>query len=128
MRVLLDTHTFLWAGLNSPKLSEHARAIFDDPAAQVSVSVVSLWEIAIKLGKGTLNLSEPFEPFVNRVLQELVVDRLPIKMPHLNCLTSLPYHHRDPFDRLLIAQALAEGVPLLSADAELDAYGLQRIW
>lgn len=128
MRVLLDTHAFLWAGMNSPKLSANARAILDDSSNHVSVSVVSLWEMAIKLGKGNLSLDEPFESFVGRVFQDLVVDRLNIELPHLKLVTTLPHHHRDPFDRLLVAQALAENVPLLSSDAELDPYGVQRLW
>jgi len=128
MRLLLDTHTLLWFVSNHPDLSPNAAQIIGDPANQKIVSVVSLWEITIKVSLGRLNLTLPLADFINVHLTPSKVRLLQIEIPHLLTLETLPHHHSDPFDRLLAAQALAENVPFVSIDAAFDAYGVQRIW
>lgn len=128
MRLLVDTHAFLWAVLEDRKLSATARAQWLDPTTELYVSPVTLWEIAIKTGLGKLNISQPIDRFFE---VELVVNNLTllaIEPNHAARVAALPQHHGDPFDRMLIAQSLCEGLPILSADAALDAYGVTRVW
>jgi PIN domain nuclease of toxin-antitoxin system len=129
VRLLLDTHTLLWQGISPDRLSSRVRQLLDAASNQRLVSVATLWEIAIKVSLGKLALrQDSFERLIDEGLAAAKATLLHIEPTHIKLVATLPYHHRDPFDRLLIAQALAEGVTLLSADAELDAYGLQRIW
>lgn len=128
MKLLLDTHALLWFVANHPNLSPTTAQLIADPANQKIVSIVSLWEITIKYSLGRLQLALPLPDFINIHLTPGKVRLLPIEVAHLLTLASLPHHHRDPFDRLLIAQALTENVPMVSADGSFDAYGLQRIW
>jgi len=129
MRLLLDTHTFLWFVAGDPQLSTTCRNLIEDLGNQRTLSVASVWEMAIKVGLGKLPLAQPLESFVPAQLQQNAIDLLPIEPRHAFEVPRLPFHHRDPFDRLLIAQSLIEQIPLLSADAAFDAYaGLQRIW
>lgn len=87
-----------------------------------------MWEIAIKVGTGKLALSGPYRAWTYQALSALGASLLPITIDHADVQLGLPFHHRDPFDRLLVAQSLAEGVPVVSADAQLDRYGITRIW
>lgn len=128
MRILLDTHTLLWFVDASPNLSDYARHVIDDPANQRVVSIVSLWEIAIKHSLGRLALSLPFDQYVATHLTPNKVEILPIEIEHLLTFARMLWHHRDPFDRILVAQALTENVPIISVDTALDAYGVQRLW
>lgn len=128
MRLLLDTHAFLWFVLNDSQLSASARALIADPNNQIEISPASYWEIAIKIGTGRYTLNEPFQPFMERQIASNKFLILPIEIRHVALLTSLPFHHRDPFDRLLVAQATAEALPLVSGDQNLDAYGITRFW
>jgi PIN domain nuclease of toxin-antitoxin system len=128
MRLLVDTHAFLWYVLDEPQLTSTARAAIDDPAADVYISPASFWEIAIKISTGKYQLVAPYQDFWERSLIEHDVDILPIEVRHTTMLLTMPYHHRDPFDRLIVAQAMAEQMPLVSADADVDAYGVRRIW
>jgi len=128
MNLLLDTHTFLWFIAGSDNLSQKARALIEDESNRVYLSAASLWEIAIKVSLGKLNLSEPFETFIPEQLDMNSVELLGISVSHASRVASLPFHHRDPFDRLLAAQALTEDIPILSADEVLDAYGVTRLW
>lgn len=128
MSVLLDTHAFLWFLLADPKLSNPAQEIISDAQTRVSVSPATYWEIAIKISLGKYALPEPYALFME---QQLAINNfriLPILPGHTAILTSLPFHYRDPFDRLLIAQSIAEQVPLVSCDSAFDAYGISRIW
>src|SRR5262245_46019174 len=100
MRLLLDTHALLWFGLADSRLGEPARALIDDLANEVHISPASYWEIAIKVGLGKYQLSEPFQPFFERVVAVYGLKILPIEIRHASQLTTLPLHHRDPFDRL----------------------------
>jgi PIN domain nuclease of toxin-antitoxin system len=128
VRLLLDSHTLLWAAEKNSKLSANAEAELVNPANERLLSPAAYWEIAIKVSIGKLTLAEPFETFLDRANQDLILTALPIQPRHAAMLTTLPMHHRDPFDRMLIAQALVEQVPIVSADAWIDAYGVKRIW
>lgn len=128
MALLLDTHTFLWFIGNHPRLSRVAADRIADPGEIVLVSVVNAWEIVIKMSTGKLTLDKPVaEIWRNAVLQD-GFGVLDVTTPHVLALEELPMHHRDPFDRLLIAQAIAEGYQIVSADAAFDAYPVDRVW
>ena len=128
MRLLLDTHTLLWFYLGDVRLSAQARQTIEDPGNDKLVSPASFWEIAIKVSINRYTLNVPYEAFV----QEAILDNdfmiLPIEPRHTSVLIGLPHHHKDPFDRLLIAQAMVEGVPLVSIDSKFDAYPITRLW
>lgn len=125
MRVLLDTHTFIWFVDADRRLSQTARGLIEDLRNERLISMATLWEMAIKISLGTLALSGEFSTRIPTQLYRNVIDTLDIGITHLSALSALPLHHRDPFDRLLIAQAIVEGVPILSADALFDAYPIQ---
>jgi PIN domain nuclease of toxin-antitoxin system len=127
MRLLLDTHTFLWFVLDDPQLSATAKALIEDPANDILVSPASFWEIAIKVRLGKLDLFAPYDDFMHRGIQGNDFEILPTEPRHTSLLTTLPLHHKDPFDRLLVAQVLVEGIAIVSADAQLDAYGVLRL-
>ena len=128
MRLLLDTHTFLWFVLNDPQLSAGAQSLINDPANDILISPASYWEIAIKVGLGKLNLHAPYDDFMRRGIDGNDFEILPIEPRHTSLLTTLPLHHRDPFDRLLIAQASIEAIPIVGMDAAFDSYGVRRLW
>ena len=128
MRMLLDTHAFLWFVLDDPQLSEMARATIEDPSNDIEVSPASYWEIAIKIRLGKYALSEPYQAFMEREIAENDFRILSIEPRHTALLTTMPFHHRDPFDRMLVAQVHVEGISLVSVDTQLDAYGITRIW
>lgn len=128
MILLLDTHTFLWFCQGDPSLSATAKKLIEDPGNQKYLSIASCWEIAIKAGTGKLRLGEPIETYIPNALARTGIDLLPITLPHVTRVESLPFHHRDPFDRLLIAQALSESVPLVSVEVLFDRYGVTRHW
>ncbi|MBI1927561.1 type II toxin-antitoxin system VapC family toxin [Candidatus Poribacteria bacterium] len=128
MKYLLDTHTLLWFLAGDIKLSGSARQLIDDLNNEIFVSIVSLWEIAIKASLGKLALVKPFEDLFPEELHLNSIEILPITIDNLIKLTTLPFHHRDAFDRLIIAQALVEGIPIIGVDAAFDAYGISREW
>lgn len=128
IRALLDTHSFLWFIGGSERLSARARALIEDRDNPMLVSVASLWEIAIKHGIGKLALDRPFDELIPEQLERQQIGVLGVELRHLAELIHLPQHHRDPFDRLIAAQAIAEGLPVISADPALDAYGIERLW
>ena len=128
MRLLLDTHALLWFLLNDARLSGNARSLITGPANDVLVSPASYWEIAIKISLGKYTLEEDFAEFMEGQIAENELKLLPITVKHTAIVATLPFHHRDPFDRLLIAQAMTENVPLLSADAVFDLYPVKRMW
>lgn len=128
MRLLLDTHSFLWMSLDESKLSEAAREIIADLENDLLLSPASYWEIGIKISTGKYLLSESLDSFVGREVERNDLQILPIEPRHAAEVTRLPFHHRDPFDRMLVAQAIVEKVPIISADVQLDAYGIERIW
>jgi PIN domain nuclease of toxin-antitoxin system len=128
MRLLIDTHALLWFVGKDPQLSARAEAAIDDLHNQQIVSIVSLWEIAIKHSLGRLPLILPLADFITRHVTLSKVQLLPITVAHILKVAELPHHHRDPFDRLLIAQALVENIPIVSVDDKFDPYGITRIW
>ena len=128
MRLLLDTHAMLWFLLDDPRLSATAKALIGDPLNDIEISPASYWEMAIKISIGKYHLPEPLEDFFGRELASNAFHILPIEPRHVAPLTSLPFHHRDPFDRLLIAQAMVESIPILSNDSALDDYRVARLW
>jgi PIN domain nuclease of toxin-antitoxin system len=128
VRLLLDTHALLWFLGGSDRLSAPARAAIEDLSNTRLFSVAGAWEIAITASLGKLNLSTPFPQLIPGQLHANVIELLSISPEHIAALMSLPFHHRDPFDRMLVAQANVEEAFLVSADPALDAYGIRRIW
>ena len=128
MRLLLDTHAFLWFILDEPQLSSTARSLIADPGNQIDVSPATYWEIAIKIRLDKYKLPEPFQEFMERQIAANRFNILHIEPRHVAPLTTLPFHHKDPFDRLLVAQAMVEQIPLVSTDSVLDAYPIRRLW
>lgn len=130
MTVLLDTHALLWYVLADKKLSSAAEAIIADSANEAFISPASYWEIAIKVNTGKYMLSQSLDSFIQGCQLRYGFRILPIEPRHADRLTSLPYFkdHKDPFDRLLVAQALTESISLVSNDPQLDAYGVSRLW
>lgn len=127
MNTLLDTHMLLWFAWGDKRLSHSARSIIEDIDHTKYVSMASIWEMAIKLSLGKLKLAKTFEEFLIECIDDNGFEILPIKRAHSLKLVSMEFHHRDPFDRMIAAQSLTEGMPLLSVDAVFDAYGVQRI-
>lgn len=128
MSLLLDTQVLLWFLLDDPRLSEKAQANIVADEVSIFVSPASIWEIAIKISLGKYALPAPFASFWNEQLQTNDFSLLPISVPHAAQVANLPFHHRDPFDRLIIAQALVEGLSVASSDNAFDRYGVTRIW
>jgi PIN domain nuclease of toxin-antitoxin system len=127
MTILLDTHVFLWFVAGDPKLSARTRDLIEEPRNRVLLSVVSLWEIVVKVSLGKLPLSKSIAELVRDDVQGNDIELLPVNVGHLVTLAGLPLHHRDPFDRLLVAQARTEDARMVSADAALEAYGISRL-
>ncbi len=128
MRVLLDTHTFIWFVESNPRISAKAVKLIEDKHTEALLSLASIWEMAIKISTGKLQFSQPLDLFVPRQMQLNGIARLAIAPDHAYAVARLPFHHRDPFDRLLAAQSLVENIPLISADPLFDPYGVNRIW
>lgn len=127
MKLLLDTHAFLWFIEDSPKLSAAAKGLLESET-DLLLSVASVWEMAIKISIGKLSLPPPFDEFVSEQLDKNTIQLFPVKLDHLGLVATLPFHHRDPFDRLLIAQAITEQCPIVSIDDKFDAYPVKRLW
>lgn len=127
MKALLDTHTFLWAISADKKLSRRAGQIFSGPS-DLWLSVVSIWEILIKVQIGKIPLPDPAGPYLLKKLAENRIDTLPVTLDHVLKVESLPMHHRDPFDRILIAQSAQEKLPLVTSDDVFQRYEIDVIW
>jgi PIN domain nuclease of toxin-antitoxin system len=128
VRHLLDSHSLLWYTLGVPQLSSTAKSVIVDPANEILISPASYWEIAIKVSIGKLILHQPYVDFIDACLNKYGFTILSVDPKHTARLIGLPFHHKDPFDRLLVAQALVESIPLISKDSVLDAYGITRFW
>lgn len=128
MNILLDTQAFLWLVADSPELSKKAKKLFLDKENEFFLSLASIWEIAIKVSIKKMTLSQSIKKFIPNQLQENSISQLDIKFRHLSKISTLPFHHRDPFDRLLAAQGLEEKIPILSSDSIFDSYAVERLW
>lgn len=128
MSLLLDTHAFLWFVTGDAKLSDTATSLLADPDTRVFVSVVSVWELVIKTGTGKLTLSEPIADWWLKNTRENDIEVLDITTEHVLAVDPLPLHHRDPFDRLLIAQAITHDLRIVTADSAFADYPIQRVW
>jgi len=128
MRLLLDTHTFLWFNAGSDRLSEYARHLIEASSNERLLSIASLWEMSIKSSIGKLELTSSFSDLVENQVKGNAIDLLMIDAEHLDIQKSLPCQHRDPFDRLMIAQSMAEQAPILGRDIISDSYEIERLW
>lgn len=128
MRLLVDTHALIWYVDQDHLLSQPAHAAITDPSNELLLSAASVWEIAIKVGMGKLTLSGPFRAWMQKAQADLGTTLLPITVEHADEQTRLPNHHRDPFDRMLLAQAIIEQLTPVSADTTFDQYGVTRVW
>jgi PIN domain nuclease of toxin-antitoxin system len=128
VKLLLDTPAFLWWIGDDARLSAPSREAIADPGNEVSFSVASAWELAIKTGLGRFEPDGDLGPFLEDQIQRNAFRVLPVKLEHAVSVSSLPAHHRDPFDRLLVAQAAAEGMTLVSRDPQLRKYDAPTLW
>lgn len=126
MRQLLDTHSFIWFVMGNPRITPRVRALIEDN--ENLLSIASIWEMAIKHSSGKLSFGIPFELFIEQQVRPNGIELLNINLDHINVVASLPFHHRDPFDRLLIAQTMVEPIPILSADSVFDNYLIERLF
>ena len=127
MNLLLDTHIFLWFVDDNPRLSQSARVLIEAADSQPFLSMASLWEIAIKISLGKLQLEQPYEIFIPQQLALNGIGILNFSLEHTAAVSILPFHHRDPFDRLIAVQAKIEKMILISADPSFDAYEIERV-
>lgn len=131
MRFIVDTHAFLWYMAGDSSLSAEAKRLIDDRTNERLLSVASLWEMAIKTSQGKLRFDRPFEPFIRDILAANGFRLFHMTVAHSAAVAVLPFPasgHRDPFDRLMVAQCMVEGIPLLSRDGRIDDYSITRIW
>ena len=128
MNLLLDTHTLLWFIAGSSSLSASARTLIEDAENDKFVSIVSIWETAIKISTGKMSLSSPFDTLFPRQLEINGFELLPVKVEHTSLVTTLPFHHRDPFDRLLIAQGIVEDFAIVTTDSDFSDYAIKLLW
>lgn len=127
MDILLDTQVILWAISGDKRLSKKGKTVFLDPANNLYFSMAGYWEIAIKVSIGKLELADQWQMIIAREMQNNFIRFLPITKEHCNCLAGLPFHHRDPFDRMIVAQTQVEQMVLLTADNQLTKYDIQII-
>jgi PIN domain nuclease of toxin-antitoxin system len=128
MKLLVDTHAFLWYLTADPRLRASAQTLMADPANQLFLSRASLWEIGIKVSVGKLTLPAPYLTLIPQKLQQLGMQILEIQHHHIGAVIGLPFHHKDPFDRMMVAQSMVEQMPILSVDPGFDLYSIQRVW
>jgi PIN domain nuclease of toxin-antitoxin system len=128
MKVLVDTHTFIWALLHDHRLTVKAKQVLRSDEYELVFSLVSLWEIAIKMKTGKLTSVGSSVAYLRDEMNAYGMELLPIRYEHILQLEMLPPHHNDPFDRLLVAQAIHESLPILTADSALRAYPVKTLW
>jgi PIN domain nuclease of toxin-antitoxin system len=128
MILLLDMHVVLWFWKDDPQLSGHAKALIKDPTNTMLVSRAVPWEVAIKVSKKKLDILGPYPGFFRQNMTATRFQYLETSDEHLDVVAGLTFHHKDPFDRLMIAQSLVEQVAIVSIDTQFDAYGVTRIW
>ena len=128
MRLLVDAHAVIWAVDDPSKLGPQAATALQDPGNDLLLSAGTVWEIGIKVGLSKLSLSMSYREWMYRTITDLALTVLPITVEYAEVQGSLPRHHGDPFDRLLVAQAQVENITLVSADPGFDPYGIKRLW
>jgi PIN domain nuclease of toxin-antitoxin system len=128
LKYLIDTHTLLWYTLDESQLSSTAHQLIINRNNEILISLASYWEIAIKISIGKLILHQPYKDFIDVCLNQYQFKILAITPEHTDAVITLPFYHKDPFDRLLVAQAIVESIPIISVDTILDWYGIQRLW
>ena len=128
MRHLLDAHSLIWALDDPSKLGNQAIAVLENPASELVVSIGTVWELSIKTGLNKLSLSLPYRQWIERAVADLGLAIAPITLACAEMQMALPFHHRDPFDRLLAAQCLEDSMRIVSADSVFDQYGVTRVW
>lgn len=128
MKILLDTQAFIWLCSDDRQLTKTAKKTFLNEKNSFYLSLASIWEMSIKCSLGKLTIRPSLERFILNELQENNIQRMDIHFQHVIKVKSLPFHHKDPFDRLLAAQAIIEEVALLSCDTVFDKYNVKRIW
>lgn len=128
MRLLLDTHVLLWAHAQRSRIPPSVWELLDDLSNELLLSAASSWEIAVKYAAGRLPLPQPPARYVPERMRNSGIVGLPVDHAHALEVAVLPHHHRDPFDRLLVAQARVEGLPLLTADRRLEPYDVELVW
>ncbi|MGB1286509.1 MAG: type II toxin-antitoxin system VapC family toxin [Aggregatilineales bacterium] len=128
MSYLLDTHTFLWFLEDDVSLSDTAKTMIEAPDNDIYLSIASVWEIAIKVSLNKLQFPSPFKETIDRSLFDNQITLLNITTTHTDKLITLPFHHRDPFDRLIIVQSQIEALPVIGKDTIFDKYDIERYW
>ncbi|OPY04723.1 MAG: PIN domain protein [Syntrophorhabdus sp. PtaB.Bin184] len=128
MRLILDTHAFLWWIVDGPQLSSRVRDVVKNPANELFLSVASAWEIAIKVNLGRLRLPDRPDRFIPGQLMKNAIEPLPVEMSHALYVSRLPAIHRDPFDRIIIAQSILEKMPVVTRDTDIAKYKIKTLW
>jgi PIN domain nuclease of toxin-antitoxin system len=128
MRVLLDTHVFLWLIIGDGRLSRKAKQAFLERKNRVYLSAVSFWEISIKMSLGKLSLKNGWVRLFEKEMKINTIQMLPLEITHCEQVSKLPFHHRDPFDRMLISQAMVEEMAIMTGDGQFSGYGIPLVW
>ena len=128
MKCLLDTHVLLWILSDDKRLSVNAKNKFLDPKNMIYLSVASIWEMSIKISLKKLKLKTSLEKIIDDYVIGNDINLLSIESSHIYPLQKLPFHHRDPFDRLIVCQAIYEKMPIITSDKNFDLYSVERIW
>ena len=128
MKLLLDTHALLWLVEDDPKLTPSAVNLLVDPGNDLLLSPATYWERAIKVSIGKYLLADPLGDYIEEAIRLYGLTIVPITVAHAEAIVNLPHHHKDPFDRMLIAQSIVEGASLISSDKAFDAYSVTRLW
>ena len=128
MRVLIDTHVFIWWTSDTKKLSSRVYNLLTDSNNRAYLSIISIWEIQIKLSLGKLQMKRKLSELVDNEINGNRIELLPLSLSHIYALSHLPLYHRDPFDRILIAQSMDTNLPIVSIDEKFDAYNIDRLW
>ncbi len=128
MRYLIDTHTLLWIVTDNPELSKTAKKLYLDQSNEIFFSLASIWEMAIKISIGKLSIEKSLQDFTEHHIIANDIKIHPIQLSHVLRIEKLPFHHRDPFDRLIIAQGIEDNIPIISSDQIFDLYQVKRLW
>ncbi len=128
MKYLLDTHTLLWLTTNDPRLSQNSKELYLNAENEIFFSMASVWELAIKSSIKKITFAKTLEDYIEEHVKGNNIEIMQIELPHVLRVESLPFHHRDPFDRLLIAQAIENNISIIGMDSIFDKYKINRIW